>query len=405
MLHKEDDMRRFLYVILVSIVAVAASAQIRSLDEAIQESVSVLKNDLKPEETIASLHFASGSEGLSQFILEELAVALVNGSRQRSVDRWNLDTLRKERGFQMSGEVSDDEMRSIGKMLGAQVVLSGSILDRGLSYQFRLFAIDVESGVHKAASSIQVNIRDPTVGFFLGVQPSPVAGAGLSSASGEYAVGAQPNPIGTTGLSVPSGEYAVGAQPNPIGTTGLSVPSGGYAVGAQSNSVTGAGLSVPSDEYAVGDRGPAGGIIFYDKKVRENGWRYLEAAPQDLGPVRWGAATVFVEQTKTELGAGQQNTGIIVSVLGQLWENGTAAQLCLAFTYGGYHDWFLPSRDELSAMYTALKLRGIGNFAEDFYWSSSHNTSNYVWIQHFGDTMPLGGVKNNAYRVRPVRRF
>lgn len=335
-------MRRFLCVALVTTVVAALPAQIRSLDEAIQEAVSVLKNDLRPEETVASLNFVSGSEGLSQFILEELAVALVNGRRQRSVDRWNLETLRKERGFQMSGEVSDDEMRSIGKMLGAQVVLSGSILDRGLSYQFRLFAIDVESGLHKAASSIQVNNRDPTVRFFLDTQPNPTSKAGLSALSGEY---------------------------------------------------------------MVGDRGPAGGFVFYDRKVTENGWRYLEAAPQDLGPVRWGAATVFVEQTQVELGAGQQNTSIILSILRQLWENNTAAQLCQAFTYGGYSDWFLPSRDELTAMYIALKVKGIGNFVEDFYWSSSQNTSNYVWVQHFGDANPIGSAKNNAYRVRPVRFF
>ena len=333
-------MRNFFLVVLATTVAVAVPAQIRSLDEAIQEAVSVLKNDLKPEETVAVLNFVSGSEALSKFILEELAVALVNGRKQKSVDRWNLETIRKERDFQMSGEVSDDEMRSIGRMLGAQVVLSGSILDRGLSYQFRLFAIDVESGVQKAASSLQVNNRDPTVRFFIDTQPN-------------------------------------------------SEKTGAYRSGS----------------YTIGERGPAGGFIFYDRKVSTNGWRYLEASPLDLGPAQWGAFGAGVENTKVDLGAGRQNTDIVLYVLQNLWESGSAAQLCQAFSYGGYSDWFLPSRDELNEMYSALKLKGIGGFADDFYWSSSVNTSNYVWVQHFGGKTLVAGDKNKMYRVRPVRIF
>jgi hypothetical protein len=334
-------MRHFLLVVLLSACLMSAQAQIWSIDEAIQEVASVLKNDLKAEETVAALNCVSDSERLSQFILEELAVALVNGRKQRMVDRWNLEIIRKEQGFQMSGEVSDDEMRSIGRMLGAQVVLSGSILDRGLSYQFRIFAIDVESGVQKAASSIQVNNRDPTVRFFLDTQPKSIGKAEAYSSGG----------------------------------------------------------------YTIGEKGPAGGFVFYDRKVATNGWRYLEAAPQDIGPAQWGAFSASIENTKIELGTGQQNSAIVLNALRSLWESGAAVQLCQAFAYGGYNDWFLPSRDELKEMYTTLKLKGLGNFANDAYWSSSQNTSNYVWVQHFGDPIPIAATKNNRYWVRPVRMF
>jgi hypothetical protein len=47
--------------------------------------------------------------------------------------------------FQLSGEVSDETALSIGKMLGAQTIISGSIDLLGDVYRLRIRAIDVQS--------------------------------------------------------------------------------------------------------------------------------------------------------------------------------------------------------------------------------------------------------------------
>lgn len=67
--------------------------------------------------------------------------------------------------------------------------------------------------------------------------------------------------------------------------------------------------------------------------------------------------------------------------------------------------WFLPSKDELYAMYTNLYLEGLGGFSENFYWSSSEFSSSNVHELDFGDGDPENSNKNTTYRVRPIRTF
>src|SRR6056297_1346884 len=75
---------------------------------------------------------------------------------------------------------------------------------------------------------------------------------------------------------------------------------------------------------------------------------------------------------------GYQNTAAIVSQLGSA---GEAAYLCDTLTAYGYDNWYLPSKNELNALYSN---RGaIGGFILDFYWSSTEDDGNYAWGQEF----------------------
>jgi len=168
--------------------------------------------------------------------------------------------------------------------------------------------------------------------------------------------------------------------------------------------------------YKIGDKGPAGGIIFYDKGTYSDGWRYLEAAPAGTDfTAQWGAYNKNVSGISTDIGTGKQNTQLIVDVLRGTIESGTAAQRCARLNIGGFTDWFLPSRDELDLMYKNLKQKGLGGFrATDdkysLYWSSSQvpndSFSISAWSQGFMD-----GVQNNfflrdsTYSVRAARAF
>jgi len=169
-----------------------------------------------------------------------------------------------------------------------------------------------------------------------------------------------------------------------------------------------------SGTYDLRDIGPAGGWIFYDKGSYSDGWRYLEAAPAstEWTGKEWGSYGTLIGGTGTGIGTGQSNTTKIVTWLNNHSETGKAAQLCNALTKGGYSDWFLPSKDELTLMYENLHLKGVGGFESfeywsDLYWSSSEGTAHDAVIQAFctGICGYGYGPKNRGYRVRAARAF
>jgi len=183
--------------------------------------------------------------------------------------------------------------------------------------------------------------------------------------------------------------------------------------------------------YEVGQKGPAGGLIFYDKGIYSDGWRYLEAAPADIGyydtvghprdgnwatiyEIVWNQRVADVPGTKVEVGTGKQNTAIIVKF------GGTAASYCVRYDFGGFKDWFLPSIDELALMYQNLYQRGLGNFVKDrSYWSSSFDqvkssysqTSRYdyayaMFLSFSGNgSKGESGSVTSGLKVRAIRQF
>jgi len=169
-----------------------------------------------------------------------------------------------------------------------------------------------------------------------------------------------------------------------------------------------ANLTLYAQWSVIGGTGPAGGLIFYDKGLVSDGWRYLEAAPvsTEWTGIQWGSYETLIGGTEVGIGTGQANTTTIVTWLDSNSETDRAAQLCVALTEGDYSDWFLPSKEELGLMYTNLKKDyGVGGFSVDGYWSSSEYDAYNAWFQQFSNGSPFYTTKSNLYRVRAVRAF
>jgi len=159
--------------------------------------------------------------------------------------------------------------------------------------------------------------------------------------------------------------------------------------------------------YSLRETGPAGGLIFYDKGSYSGSpsWRYLEAAPSDQSTAEWGCVwTTISGADGTAVGTGNQNT---IDIMAGCGTADIAARLCGNLELGGYGDWFLPSKDELAAMYTNLKQYDVGGFLVTgyAYWSSSEINADDAWLQYFNDGFQVSNGKGWANSVRAVRAF
>ena len=196
--------------------------------------------------------------------------------------------------------------------------------------------------------------------------------------------------------------------------------------------------------YSIGDKGPAGGYVFYDKGYYSDGWRYLEAAPSDIGGYAFGyyrpdGTNDKMVGTSQAIGSGRYNTERLVEYMdidGKAYSSsGTAtaeyaAKKCLDYIYGKYDDWFLPSKDELCEMYKVLRCPGGTNHGgncpdrthpatsteetrnsfdndsyRDYYWSSSEDYSGNAWGQDFDVGDQDYYFRFHDYYVRAVRAF
>jgi TolB-like protein len=363
--------RLWIVAVLAMLCACASSGQSSSgpldLDTAIQQAAKEINNTLPAASKVALLNFSSESDVFSEYVLEEMSIELVKARKLVVVDRKELDLIRGEMNFQMSGEVSDESAQEIGKLLGAQTIVSGSLVNMGKSYRFRTKAINVISAKIETSSSLNVK-SDEQIQYLLSQSRK------TTTTQGAVAQG-----------SAQGGTPATPAQAQPAAPAARA--------------------------YKIGDTGPAGGLIFYDKGNNSSGWRYLEAAPEEAEfRVVWSVLSNNgppVENTQEGLGYGRRNTQIITEAFSKLsgeWD--TAAQKANDLVYNGFDDWFLPSKGELDQMYGNLKRRNLGGFKDELYWSSSQGTYLHWWAvaQNFKDGKIGDEHKGNPQRVRPIRQ-
>jgi tetratricopeptide (TPR) repeat protein len=126
-----------------------------SLAEAIEQSAEKIAADLPAGSRVAIVAWESPSAGLSDYLMEELTGALVD-RRLEVADRQNLEYVYRELDFQMSGDVSDESARSIGKFLGADLVITGQLTELGGPYRCRTNAIHVETATRDSATRLDV---------------------------------------------------------------------------------------------------------------------------------------------------------------------------------------------------------------------------------------------------------
>lgn len=154
-----------------------------------------------------------------------------------------------------------------------------------------------------------------------------------------------------------------------------------------------------------------GGIVAYILQDGDPGYvdgqiKGLIAAAADQGEgIYWHFEDDgYTGATTTEIGAGQENTRLIIEVYGTE-KPPNAANLCVDYISGGYSDWYLPSIDELDKLYVSKA--SIGGFGDAGYWSSTEHFfySERAFLQYFESGNVTYYPKSWSYNVRCVRAF
>jgi hypothetical protein len=184
----------------VSKPPVAASTPVASgavsLDAVIVQAARRMEERLPGGTKIAIVSVASPSTAFSSYVIDSLEAALVDKGTVKVVDRANLEKIRAEQGFQLSGDVSDESAKAIGQMLGAGAIVTGSLLNLGDEYRLTLKAINIESA--EVAVSYPADIANDRR-----VQTLLASGGGTSAASATATAG-RPASGGTAAMPAPA---------------------------------------------------------------------------------------------------------------------------------------------------------------------------------------------------------
>ena len=118
-----------------------------SLDVAIQRTAQDIENRLPQRASLVLVNFSSASAALSDYIIEELTVGLMDSGKLVVIDNNTLNRalVNTEIDLQLSGNVSDDTIVSLGRLMGADYALSGSLSGTGNSFRFEVFLIETRT--------------------------------------------------------------------------------------------------------------------------------------------------------------------------------------------------------------------------------------------------------------------
>ncbi|MCL2190901.1 MAG: CsgG/HfaB family protein [Treponema sp.] len=123
-----------------------ATAPAHRVDVALNNAAGTLVNTIPQGASVAILNVQSNDLSTAEFVMVGLEYRLFVARRFVIVDRVRLDQIRHEQHLHISGEVDDASAVSIGQILGASIVITGSVGDDAMGGWLVLRALDVQTG-------------------------------------------------------------------------------------------------------------------------------------------------------------------------------------------------------------------------------------------------------------------
>jgi len=177
-----------LAVVIMSAGASAQTAKPDELNTAIRGASDYLNGKIPKGSKIVVLNVQSNSPELSDYIIDELIANAVNDRFFTVVSRKQLDAIREEQKLQMSGEVDDKDALAIGRLFGAQTIISGVVSTIGNLYSLRFSALEVQTAkvqgqYNRNITSSQIISSLVSGGGYSAARNAPTAQTGRPGAS------------------------------------------------------------------------------------------------------------------------------------------------------------------------------------------------------------------------------
>jgi hypothetical protein len=165
---------------------------------------------------------------------------------------------------------------------------------------------------------------------------------------------------------------------------------------------------VAAEALSIGDF-VGGGVVFWVDPTDNTKGLACALENQSTGLKWYNGVNTTTNATATAVGSGAANTTAIINNQGPT-ETDYAAGLARAYNGGGFSDWFLPSKGELSAMFqnketlnTTISNNGGQIFQNSAYWSSTEIDSEFARAVGFGNGSSPSYYKYSNAHVRAVR--
>lgn len=242
-------MRKIIFTFMFSLISVAVSfSQSKgvTIDNALTQAAEKFSSSLKNKTTVAILGISSSYNELSEYMLGELTTDIVQLRKLQVVTRANLDVIKKEMNFQLSGEVSDETMQQLGAKTGAQTVISGTFKPLGTLYVLDIQAFDVTTATIQDTYRVNV-VSDETLEL---LTKKKIVGTSGKIQSNDYTAGERLG-IGFQNILLGLGSYRNGHWGDGIFLTGskLMVCYLGFAAEDEADRNFALGLGIVSLAY------------------------------------------------------------------------------------------------------------------------------------------------------------
>jgi len=162
-------MKTFFYsFLLLTILAFSMPLQAQSFYSdpdvvvAIENAVDQAFTGINKTARITVIHIQAQSSDLTTFITSELVHLLVKQG-YNVVDRVDIDIIKYEQELQYSGDVDDNTAVSLGKFIGADLVVTGAVTSLGTLRRLSLKIIETETTIIKGTAAVTLSDSQQTI--------------------------------------------------------------------------------------------------------------------------------------------------------------------------------------------------------------------------------------------------